>query len=176
MPTEAELRQPLSPLAINISESAPVTLTEQQITLPVNIESSLGVLFKHIVFSVDGIGAFTPPGADTVVFTQEVDVGISLVQGLAGFPSLADPRTLAACHMVIGAASAPADAGVSISIAVFGDRWDFNPGILVVDQTISLYIVSTGLTTASTARARLSYQLVKVTPTEALSFALRSLG
>lgn len=176
MPTEAEVRAPMSSIGVVISEAVVTVLEEVQFAVPVSIESNLGMLIRSVQFNQDGLGAAAPPGADSMTNTRESDVALSLVQGLATIPTLQDPRTLCAMHVLLGAGTAAGDTGISQSIAVWGDTWDFGPGILVMDPTLSLYLISSTLTSSSTVRMRLHYQLIKVTAQEAISFAVRSLG
>ena len=151
-------------MRIHISESSINTLTEIQANTPVDISTMYGMLIKKIVLRLNmGDPPAAAPAADALVKTAAT-CALSTRNGETTIPALGDPGVLAINEVSQWERSQSADGGNAM--AFHGERyvpWDFPAGGLAVsDRTLSLYVVSYGVTTTSTASAMLMYELVKM--------------
>jgi len=177
MPSDAELRQPLSTVGFTLADAVNGTLAEGEVQMPVNPEGGIGTLIRKVTFHLDTQPTLTFPAADSIVGVQSI-CALSQIQGLAGIPVLSDTRTLGACRWFGSMGSAVTDQGVIAAFLLEGTVWDYDPGILSIDQTLSVYVVSSGanLTGLSQWRGQIHYQIVRLSASEALSIASRQLS
>lgn len=167
-PRPEDARGPLSVVREIVIESAANTLTNEDLTLPVNPQLGIGVLIRKVSFQPT-IPTPVIPVADAVN-DIETRFALSTRQGLTTMPAFQDPGVLGAGVSSTRAASQIGDTGVAFDSKVQGDDWEYRDfGLLVVTRTLTLYIESSGVIATGNVRVWVGFHLVRVEPEDLLA-------
>lgn len=152
----------LSVLRGAVTETGANTLTETTINTPTDNINRFGMILRRVMFTL------TPPDteilADDTLEEHSVTVALSTRNGLLAMPNFNDPGMIARPSWIRSMGKHAAGEGPFQSESHQGFDQSFpEPGLVVADSQLSLYILGGGNAAVQAATVVIFYELKKLT-------------